>query len=159
MSTKTLENFLPNVNIGGGGLPAGAIIPWASNSGTIPTGYLLCDGAAVSRTTYSALFAAIGITYGVGNGSTTFNLPPFQGQFLRGYQSGVSAEIGVSQSSQNLSHKHYVDTLAYYGTKADTGPGSANQNAASGQTYYQTSLEGGTEARPVNYAVQFLIKY
>ena len=51
----------------------GSVIAWAANS--TPNGYLLCNGAAVSRTPYAALFAAIGTTYGTGDGSTTFNLP------------------------------------------------------------------------------------
>jgi len=51
----------------------GTILPWSS--ATAPTGFLKCDGSAVSRTTYSALFEVIGTTYGVGDGSTTFNLP------------------------------------------------------------------------------------
>ena len=54
-------------------LPVGTILPFAG--GSIPSGFLACNGAAVSRTTYSALFAAIGTTYGSGDGSTTFNLP------------------------------------------------------------------------------------
>ena len=53
--------------------PAGSVMIWAGT--TVPTGYLLCDGSAVSRTTYSDLFSAIGTTYGVGDGSSTFNLP------------------------------------------------------------------------------------
>src|SRR3954447_9235482 len=51
----------------------GAILVFASSS--IPSGFLVCDGSAVSRTTYAALFAVIGTTYGAGNGSTTFNVP------------------------------------------------------------------------------------
>ena len=51
---------------------------------TAPSGYLACNGAAVSRSTYAALFAAIGTTYGVGDGSTTFNLPDLRGLFVRG---------------------------------------------------------------------------
>ena len=54
----------------------GLIIPWSDSS--IPSGFLECNGQAVSRTTYSALFAVIGTTYGSGNGSTTFNLPDLQ---------------------------------------------------------------------------------
>lgn len=56
-----------------GGMPVGSIIPYAGT--TIPAGYLLCDGSAISRTTYSALFAAIGTTYGAGDGNSTFNIP------------------------------------------------------------------------------------
>ena len=60
------------------GAPTGSIFMWGTASA--PTGYLLCNGAAVSRTTYSALFAAYGTTFGVGDGSTTFNIPNFSGR-------------------------------------------------------------------------------
>jgi len=53
--------------------PVGTILPWTA--ATAPTGFLKCDGSAVSRTTYAALFEVVGTTYGVGDGSTTFNLP------------------------------------------------------------------------------------
>ena len=56
-----------------GGMPTGSIIPYAGS--TAPAGYLLCDGSAISRSTYSALFAIIGTTYGEGDGNSTFNLP------------------------------------------------------------------------------------
>lgn len=54
-------------------VPPGVYMPFGGS--TAPTGWLSCDGAAISRTTYASLFAAIGTTYGVGDGSTTFNLP------------------------------------------------------------------------------------
>lgn len=54
-------------------VPTGAVLQWTTNAA--PTDWLICDGAAVSRTTYAALFGVVGTTYGVGNGSTTFNLP------------------------------------------------------------------------------------
>lgn len=74
--TSTLNSLLQF--IGYGLPPVGSIEMFASNS--IPSGWLLCNGAAVSRTTYPKLFATIGTTYGSGNGSTTFNLPNFQGR-------------------------------------------------------------------------------
>ena len=55
------------------GIPTGTITPWSQ--ATAPSGFLECDGGAVSRTTYSALFAVIGTTYGAGDGSTTFLVP------------------------------------------------------------------------------------
>ena len=58
------------------GIPTGTIVPWSDSS--IPSGFLECNGAAVSRTTYSALFAIVGTTYGAGDGSSTFNLPDLQ---------------------------------------------------------------------------------
>lgn len=75
-----------------------------------PTGWIKANGAAVSRTTYAALFAAIGTLYGAGDGSTTFNLPDMRGLFARGLDDGKgidpSRAQGSVQSSQNLSHNH-----------------------------------------------------
>lgn len=62
--------------------PSGLISAYAG--ATAPTGWILCDGSAVSRTTYAALFAAIGTTYGSGDGSTTFNVPNFKGRVPAG---------------------------------------------------------------------------
>ena len=61
----------------------GAIKPWGK--ATAPSGYLLCDGTAVSRTTYAELYVVLGDTYGAGNGSTTFNVPQLQGKTPQGY--------------------------------------------------------------------------
>jgi len=66
--------------------PAGIVMPFAGS--VAPQGYLLCDGSAVSRTDYADLFAAIGTTYGSGDGSTTFNVPDLSGRVV----------LGVSQS-------------------------------------------------------------
>lgn len=68
-------------------MPAGTII--SSAAAVTPQGYLYCNGAAVSRTVYSALFNAIGTAYGVGDGSTTFNVPDARGYFLRGQSDGT----------------------------------------------------------------------
>lgn len=68
--------------------PTGLVNAFAGSS--VPTGWLLCDGSAVSRTTYAALFAAISTSYGTGNGTTTFNLPDGRGRALFGYDSGQS---------------------------------------------------------------------
>lgn len=65
-----------------GGLPSGVVAPFAGT--TAPTGWLLCYGQAVSRTTYAALFAVIGATYGPGDGTTTFNLPDLRGRVAAG---------------------------------------------------------------------------
>ena len=58
------------------GIPTGTIVPWST--GSVPTGFLECNGAAVSRSTYSALFAIISTTYGSGDGASTFNVPDLQ---------------------------------------------------------------------------------
>jgi microcystin-dependent protein len=63
-------------------VPTGSVFPTALSAA--PDGYLLCDGSAVSRTTYAALFAAIGTTYGTGDGSTTFNVPDLIGRVVAG---------------------------------------------------------------------------
>jgi microcystin-dependent protein len=64
------------------GIPSGVVFPFAGN--TAPYGYLICDGRAVSRTEYASLFMMIGTSHGIGDGSTTFNLPDYRGNFLRG---------------------------------------------------------------------------
>lgn len=79
-------------------LPAGMVIAWAGTSA--PTGWLLCDGSAVSRTTYANLFALMGVTHGQGDGSTTFNLPDYRGQFLRGYIA-LSSIAGSGTAASN----------------------------------------------------------
>jgi microcystin-dependent protein len=70
------------------GIPTATIVPWSDTSA--PSGFLECNGTAVSRTTYSALFAVVGTTYGAGDGSTTFNLPDLQDNVAIG-KSGTKA--------------------------------------------------------------------
>ena len=77
-------------SVSSGSVPAGMIMP--NTSATEPAGWLECDGAAVSRSTYSALFAVISDDYGAGDGSTTFNLPDLRGQFVRGFANGSSMD-------------------------------------------------------------------
>ena len=69
-------------------VPSGALTAYAGSSA--PTGWLIADGSAVSRTTYATLFAAIGTTYGAGNGSSTFNLPNLSGRTIAGKESSAS---------------------------------------------------------------------
>ena len=64
------------------GISTGSVIPWSD--GSVPSGFLECDGSAVSRSTYASLFAVIGTTYGSGNGSTTFTLPDLQNKIVMG---------------------------------------------------------------------------
>jgi microcystin-dependent protein len=70
------------------GIPTATIVPWSSAS--VPTGFLECNGAAVSRSTYSALFAIVGTTYGAGDGASTFNVPDLQDNVAIG-KSGTKA--------------------------------------------------------------------
>lgn len=75
-----------------GTTPAGVVMYFTGN--TAPTGWLEANGAAVSRTTYAALFAVIGTTYGAGDGSTTFNLPDLRGEFIRSLDKGRGVDTG-----------------------------------------------------------------
>lgn len=80
------------------GIPSGVVFPFAGS--TAPYGYLVCDGRAISRTDYADLFMAIGTTYGIGDGATTFNLPDYRGSFLRG-QMDVNTVTGSGTASSN----------------------------------------------------------
>ncbi|WP_277759574.1 phage tail protein [Pseudomonas sp. A34-9] len=75
-----------------------------------PEGWLKCNGAAVSRTTYARLFALLGVHYGAGDGSTTFNLPEMRGMFARGFDDGrgvdIGRDFGSSQAMSIQSHVH-----------------------------------------------------
>jgi len=100
-------------------VPTGCVLPRAIG-GTPPAGYLECNGAAVPRSTYAALFAVIQTTYGAGNGTTTFNLPDLRGDFIRGWASNTTDSsrdqgrgIGTSQGSQNLSHNHSISSSVH----------------------------------------------
>lgn len=160
-------------------VPTGAVVPFAMN--TPPTGWLKANGAAVSRTTYAALFTAIGTTFGVGDGSTTFNLPDLRGEFVRGWDDGRGVDsaraFGSAQSSQNLSHSHTGSTNTTgshtHGTAGDGinvtaggqgvrywGDGVQQTGSAGSHSHTLTiNTDGGTEARPRNIALLFCIKY
>ncbi len=101
---------------------AGIIHAYAGS--TAPDGYLLCDGQAVSRTDYAALFAAIGTTYGAGDGSTTFNVPDLQGRFPlgAGAGNGLTART-VGQNGGEESHTLTADEMPAHthGSKSLTG--------------------------------------
>ena len=109
------------------GVPTGSVFCMAV--ATIPSGYRECNGDAVSRTTFAALFAVIGTQYGTGNGSTTFNLPDLRGEFVRGFDNGRGVDSGRSindpQSSANKSHNHTATT-------AISDPGHFHQSFRSG---------------------------
>jgi microcystin-dependent protein len=88
-----------------GGTITGEVKMWAT--ATAPTGYLLCDGSVVSRTTYAALFAVIGTTFGAGDGSTTFKLPSFRDRMPIGAGASYSANTtGGSTDAVVVSHTH-----------------------------------------------------
>ena len=153
--------------------PTGMIIDWPFD--TVPSGFLFCDGSAISRSTYAALFAVAGVTYGNGDGSTTFNIPDRRGRFNRCWANGSANDpdrasrtdrgdatagdsVGTNQGHQFYSHGHTV-----------TGGNSIN-NGQSCFTYYSgdgfavfggvgTSGTGGNETRSINQSSKHCIRY
>ena len=118
----------------------GDIIPTARASA--PAGRLMCDGAAVARTTYADLFAAIGTTYGAGDGSTTFNLPDLRGRFPLGKAaSGTGSVLGSTGGTLDHvhtgpSHTHGAGTLAIpsHGDHSHSGPSHTHTNPSTSTT-------------------------
>lgn len=139
---------------------------------TPPTGWLKANGAAVSRTTYAGLFAAVGTAFGAGNGSTTFNVPDLRGEFLRGWDDGRGVDAGRGFGSaqgdaiRNITGTHnglqYPDTMtgAFYdgGTSANKAPGL---DAGGKMVGFNAALVVPTAAenRPRNIALLTCIKY
>lgn len=155
-------------------VPVGTILAFAGVN--IPSGYLVCDGSAVSRTTYSNLYNVIVNSWGAGNNSTTFNLPDLRGQFMRGvtgasttdpdatgrtakYSGGNAGNnVGSYQVDEIKSHNHNL-------TGNISGDGSPpNQYVAKGSNSANifgltTSSAGGSESRPKNAYVYYIIKF
>ena len=138
---------------------------------TVPTGWLECDGTAVSRTTYATLFAAIGTAYGVGNGSSTFTLPDMRGEFPRGWDNSRGVDsgrgIGTSQGDQMEAHNHALRGNSGGGIHVlfgQTDVIAGIQNFGGGFSNSQATIQntGGTsnssENRPRNVALMFCIK-
>jgi len=123
--------------------PSGAVMAFAMNSP--PTGWLKCDGSAVSRATYSALFSAIGTTFGVGNGSTTFNLPDLRAEWVRGWDDSRSVDtgrvFGSTQAEMIGPHNHGASS-----TTTGTFSGSTSSNGDHTHTTGLSSFAGATGA-------------
>ena len=142
--------------------PVGTVIQFAGSSA--PAGYLKANGNAVSRTTYAALFAAIGTTYGTGDGSTTFNLPDLRGEFVRGWDDGRGVDtgrsLGSAQADEFKSHTHTGTTpvgtnwLERYQPSSGSWPNEKDGNNRTGST----DATGGAETRPRNIALLYCIK-
>lgn len=131
--------------------PAGKTAYFARS--TAPTGWLKANGAAVSRTTYASLFAAIGTTFGAGDGTTTFNLPDLRGEFLRGLDDGRSVDtgraLGSAQAQMTAKHQHLgSQPLSFnsfvWGGMATTSTVQSNQNDASASGTYFPFTDDGT---------------
>lgn len=169
-------------------VPVGTILSFAGPASKIPDGYILCNGTAVSRTYYKDLFAALGTTWGAGNGSTTFNVPDLRGRFLRG--TGKPTEWGPDDPTASLGMKYnesLPDIQGHFGgtrTAGDNKPeppippyegafyelGSANdvdigdEGTSSSITRIgfkasrYNSVYLGTHVTPINCAVTYIIK-
>ena len=137
-------------------IPVGAVVAFAMS--TPPTGFLKANGAAISRTAYSALFAKIGTTYGAGNGSTTFNVPDLRAEFIRGWDDGRGVDpgrlLGSYQADELKAHRHQQ-----YGQSRKVGASTSILDALSPELSLYTSYTGGTETRPRNIALLACIKY
>ena len=101
-------------------VPIGTILDFAA--ATAPTGYLVCDGSAVSRTTYAALFAVIGTTWGAGNGSTTFNIPDFRGRTAIGAGTGTASDATAHALASKGGTETHTLTSAQSGVPAHNHP-------------------------------------
>jgi microcystin-dependent protein len=140
-------------------LPAGAVMAFAMNSA--PAGWLAANGAAVSRSTYATLFAAISTTHGSGDGSTTFNVPDLRGIFVRGSGdqtiSGTlySKAFALKEADELKSHTHQYTRYAQLITRA----GGGDNNIWASTAGVQTTATGGTETRPANIALLYCIKF
>jgi microcystin-dependent protein len=144
-------------------VPAGTVHSFAGAVLNIPAGYLLANGGVISRTTYADLFAAIGTTYGQGDGSTTFALPDLRGEFLRGLDNsrGVDAGRALGQSQADMFKAHSHVQRYTQGGGPDDGYTIDGSNDPNNQvtTSITTASTGGTETRPRNMAVNFIIKF
>lgn len=131
-------NVSPNAGENGSSLlPAGSMINYAG--ATAPAGWLMCDGTAYSRSVYATLFKVLGTSYGVGDGSTTFNVPNTAGKTIRGVngsyllgQSGGAESVVIS--ADNLpQHRHGYNLAA--GTGYTAADGSTGNRASQTQNY------------------------
>ncbi len=166
--------------------PAGAVttgLVVAAVTGTVPDGYLECNGASLLRATYADLFTAIGTTYGFAD-ATHFYLPDYRGQFLRGWAHGQTTDpdkatrtnrgdgtagdnVGTKQTDQYKGHNHSASStgsLTTYTTGFnDPSAVQANGNGAIGSATVSVSTSiansGGNETRPTNINVMWCIKY
>lgn len=149
---------------GGGGIPVGM---QASFPAEIPAGWLPCNGAAVSRTDYAALFNVIGESYGAGDGSTTFNLPDHRGVVERGIDDGRGLDsgrvLGTYQADQVKAHshttKHYRPGTQYTGSFGYRASLTDSYYVTSSASNVGTTAVGGSEVTVKNIATNKGIKY
>lgn len=151
-------------------VPSGSVTLFAAS--TVPSGWLECNGAAVSRTTYAALFAIIGTTWGAGDGSTTFTLPDLRGEFVRGWDHGKGTDSGRALASSQLDAlQNITGTFDLNRSGAISPTGAFQTTNISGASVTGGSTNGdrvtfnaslvartSTETRPRNIALMYIIK-
>jgi len=134
-------------------IPSGTIAMWPTV--TPPTDWLLCDGTAVSRTTYSTLFVLFGTTFGAGNGSTTFNLPNYKNRMPYGADTVAIGATGGSANSVVVSHTHTATSTS---TSTVTDPGhfhiSGFSSGGGGTSAYLKAQNAAAEVSLVNTSTQ-----
>ena len=148
--TERVNVLIRAYNGGGRAVPAGVMMPFGGTAA--PDGFLLCDGSAVSRATYYALFAAIATTYGAGDGSTTFNLPDLRGRVAAGKDNmGGSAANRITNGGSGI----VGTTLGAAGhtiVGGDTTPASFTSRAGQGDGFnnytWNSGFTGGGGAHP-----------
>ena len=150
-------------------IPTGVILPFGGS--TVPEGFLLCNGAAISRTTYAKLFAAIGTLYGASDGATTFNLPDMRDRFAEGaggtYSVGTAVEAGLPNITGNLSLVTGSSSCSgsfYYISSTNSRISAsvvANANNDIGfSASKSTSIYGNsTTVQPSSLVLNYVIKY
>ena len=152
-------------------IPTGMVAPFAVN--TAPTGWLECDGSAVSRTTYADLFSALGTTWGVGDGSTTFNVPDARAEFIRGWDNGKGTDSGRTFASSQTDNANSISQFNSSGSGQITGSSFTVTVPTDGTYSSYLSMDGrlttygqgairfqtnGIETRPRNIAMMYCVK-
>ncbi len=137
-------NANTSILIGNSSVPIGTVQAYSFTD--LPSGYLLCNGQAISRTTYSALFNVIGTTYGAGNGSTTFNLPNVSGNVIAGFKSGDTSFDLLGKTGGAKTHTLTVGempshTHTFTGTPTTTSSNNHDHVSATSGTFYVTGFE------------------
>jgi microcystin-dependent protein len=168
----------------GATVPSGVVVAFTGASA--PAGWLLCDGTAVGRTAFAALFTAIGTTHGQGDGSTTFNVPDYRSRFLRGVDGSANLDpdktsrtamnaggqtgnaVGSVQTDALQGHFHGPHNAGSYVMASSSDPGANALSTGGGQISPSTGspvTDGShgtprlsSESRPVNAYVNFIIK-
>jgi microcystin-dependent protein len=159
---STGEKLQARTNIGAVANSPGDMIFRAGIS--VPAGFLKCNGALVSRSTYADLFSAISTIWGAGDGSTTFALPDLRGEFIRGYDDARGIDSGrVFASLQtDLVKAHNHDFLTVTAVTGGSTSGIFQRTSSGpsvGAVLYSVNNNSGAENRPRNVALMACIKY